>query len=165
MRDSNNAVFLLAAQLKGSLERRSALRRTLGGGRLRSCSPLRCGTRKFTILRLEELETRLKPTVLTVNTTADVVNPSDGTLRLHDAIAAIDVGNANGLASGETDVGCVVLELSFPIVLQRIRRSNDGRERLRLRQFVPVVRTRAESGHGPMADFSSMVGPRFQLDT
>lgn len=86
---------------KSSLERRLALRQILGGKRQRSNTPSRRGMRKFTLLNLEPLESRLAPAVLTVNTTADVVNPSDGTLSLRDAISAINAGNANGLTAGE----------------------------------------------------------------
>jgi CSLREA domain-containing protein len=43
-------------------------------------------------LLLDALEDRLAPATLTVNTTADVVNPSDGTLTLRDAIIAINAG-------------------------------------------------------------------------
>jgi hypothetical protein len=50
---------------------------------------------------MEPLEDRLAPATLIVNTTADVVNPSDGTLSLRDAISAVDAGNVNGLTLGE----------------------------------------------------------------
>ncbi len=61
----------------------------------------RTGQPRFRKLRFEELEARLAPATLTVNTTLDVVNPADGTLSLRDAISAIDAGNANGLTAGE----------------------------------------------------------------
>jgi predicted outer membrane repeat protein len=51
---------------------------------------------------VEALEDRLAPALLTVNTTADVVNPTDGTLSLRDAIAAVNAGNTIGLTAGES---------------------------------------------------------------
>src|ERR1700722_10438261 len=52
-------------------------------------------------LVLEPLEDRLMPASLIVNTNADLVNPTDGTLSLRDAINAVNNGNANGLTGGE----------------------------------------------------------------
>jgi hypothetical protein len=52
---------------------------------------------------LEVLEDRLAPAILIVNTNVDVVNPTDGTLSLRDAILAVGAGNANGLTAGETN--------------------------------------------------------------
>jgi hypothetical protein len=83
---------------KRSLERRSALhhssrRKSAARGVARKTDGVRP--------RLEVLEDRLAPATLTVNTAADVVNPSDGTLSLRDAISAINAGNANGLTAVE----------------------------------------------------------------
>jgi len=64
-------------------------------------SPKRICPRQQRRLWLEPLEDRLAPATLTVNITADAVNPSDGTLSLRDAISAINAGNSNGLTTGE----------------------------------------------------------------
>jgi hypothetical protein len=50
---------------------------------------------------LEVLEDRLAPATLTVNTSTDVVHPTDGTLSLRDAINAVNAGSENGLTTGE----------------------------------------------------------------
>jgi hypothetical protein len=58
-------------------------------------------TEDWRLVRLEALERRWVLATLIVNTTADVVNPSDGTLSLRDAISAVDAGNADGLTAAE----------------------------------------------------------------
>src|SRR5262249_41429575 len=50
--------------------------------------------------RLEVLEDRLAPAVLTVTTTHDEVTPKDGNVSLREAIAAIN----NGSGGGDTDI-------------------------------------------------------------
>jgi Domain of unknown function (DUF4214) len=60
----------------------------------------RAVTRQASLV-LEMLEDRLAAATLMVNSTVDVVNPSNGTLSLRDAISAVNAGNANGLTSGE----------------------------------------------------------------
>src|SRR5262245_57680777 len=46
---------------------------------------------------LEQLEARFAPAILTVNTTADLLQMSDGKLSLPDAIAAVNAGNLSPL--------------------------------------------------------------------
>ena len=47
-------------------------------------------------LRLEILESRLSPAVITVTTTADDLTPNDGSVSLREAITAINAGNNLG---------------------------------------------------------------------
>src|SRR5580704_14782013 len=49
----------------------------------------------------QQLEDRLAPATLIVNTTSDAVHPSDGTLSLRDAISAINAGNEGSLTAEE----------------------------------------------------------------
>src|SRR5262249_61433799 len=47
-------------------------------------------------LRLEQLEDRVTPAVLTVTTVADDLTPNDGSVSLREAITAVNAGNDLG---------------------------------------------------------------------
>src|SRR5713101_1319967 len=65
--------------------------------RLWSASPRRkTGRPRRLPLRLEQLEDRLMPAVITVTTVADDITPNDGSVSLRESITAINAGNDLG---------------------------------------------------------------------
>src|SRR5438874_439016 len=65
--------------------------------RLFPLSPRRKAKRPCRLrLRLEQLEDRLAPAIVTVTTVADDITPNDGTVSLREAITAVNAGNDLG---------------------------------------------------------------------
>src|SRR5215470_10792583 len=76
-----------------------AMSRKSGGARRAPCRGQRLSGRRC-VLRLEALEDRLAPAVLTVNTLADETT-ADNSLSLREAVRVVNSGSTSGLSSAE----------------------------------------------------------------